>query len=153
MQFIKKYWFGLITGTMIFIFLGMFILVLLSPRQDVQKRGFIPCTDAMAAQLSGCRDNGGIGCMLGGIVQNSWCEMKVIGKGIKLWISGQQTAPWSNYIFIPEVVSADEDFDEEARQEHLRNNPPFSEEMQELKILNEELENEQQEISADEQPQ
>ncbi len=153
MQFIKKYWFGLITGMIVFIFLGVFILVLLSPRQDAQRRGFIPCTEAMAEHLSGCRDDGGIGCMLGGILQNSWCELKVIGKGIKLWVSGQQSAPWSNYIFVPEIPQVDEDFDEEARREHLKNNPDFVTEMQELKKLNEELENEQQEISADEQPQ
>lgn len=153
MQFIKKYWFGFITGAIIFVFLGLFVLVLLSPRQDAQKRGVIPCTEAMADKLAGCHDDGGISCMLKGILKNSWCEMKVIGRGMKLWVSGQQKTPWSNYIFVPEIVRDDDNFDEDARREHLKNNPDFVTEMQELKKLNEELENEQQEISADEQPQ
>ncbi len=153
MQFIKKYWFGIITGTIIFISLILFMLVLLSPRQDSQNRGFIPCTETMVSQLSDCQNSGGIMCMFKGILQNSWCEVTVVGRGIKLWISGQQETPWSNYLFVPEKASENDDFDQEARQEYLKNNPDFVSEMQELKKLNEELENEQQEVSTDEQPQ
>lgn len=42
MNFLKRHWFGLITGLFIFCVLVLFVLVLLSPRQDAKKRGFIP---------------------------------------------------------------------------------------------------------------
>ena len=42
MNFLKRHWFGLITGLFIFCVLVLFVLVLLSPRQDAKKRGLIP---------------------------------------------------------------------------------------------------------------
>lgn len=138
MAFLKHYWFGILTGLIIFIGLVMFILILLAPRQDLQRRGFIPCTETMAGQLIACDRR--IGCVLGTILDNSWCDIKVIGRGAKDWLAGRQTAPWSNYIFKPELPE-DELFDQAAREEYFQNNPDAYQEMQELKKLNEELEN------------
>lgn len=138
MAFLKHYWFGILTGLIIFIGLIMFVLILLSPRQDLQRRGFIPCTEDMAERLIACDRQ--IGCVMGAIMENSWCDAKVIGRGVKNWLSGKQSAPWSNYIFIPELP-ADELFDEAAQKEYFQNNPDSLQEMQELKQLNEELEN------------
>lgn len=155
MQFIKSHWFGLLTAILIFCFLVLFILVLLSPRQDARKRGFIPCTEAMAAQMMDCSNEKSHTCMLKSILGNSWCQIKVIGYGFKQWLKKEQPLPWSNYIFIPEQTELDENFDETARQEYFENNPDAVAEMLELKQLNEELENEQdrQQYDPSEQPQ
>ena len=99
MNFIRQYWFGLITGTFVFVFLALFILILLSPRQDIQKRGFIPCTEMMADNMLSCE--GKVFCLLSAIVKNSWCDMKVVGRGMASWVKGEQRTPWENYIFIP----------------------------------------------------
>lgn len=139
MTWIKTHWFGLITGIFIFVCLILFILVLLSPRQDEQKRGFIPCTEMMAETMLDC--NNGVGCMLKAVLSNSWCDAKVIGCGLKNWATGKQSAPWSNYIFIP-VLPPEESFDDIAREEYLKNNPAFAEEMKQLQQLSEEIENE-----------
>lgn len=139
MTFIKNHWFGLITGLIIFCFLCLFILVLISPRQDEDKRGFIPCTEAMADKMLACPEEGKAFCMLKAVLGNSWCDAKVIGRGVKNWVTGKQSAPWSNYIFIPRVPVDQED---EHLQEYYKNNPNIGAEMQELKELNKELENE-----------
>lgn len=145
MNFIKTHWLGLISGFLIFCFLVMFILVLLSPRLDAKKRGFIPCTEAMAETMLNCSENNKYSCMFKAVIGNSWCDMKVIGFGLKNWLGGHQSYPWSNYIFVPELPQ-DEDFDEKARAEYLQNNNDIALEMSHLKKLHEELENEQQNI-------
>lgn len=153
MAFIRNYWFGIVTGLIIFVALAMFILILLAPRQDVQRRGFIPCTEAMAEEIISCDRQ--IVCVLKAILNNSWCDAKVIGKGIKNWLSGQQPTPWSNYIFQPELPT-DELFDEAAKAEYLQTNPDMIQEMEQLKQFNEELENDSSrpdEIDPTEQPQ
>ena len=152
MNTMRRYWFGLTTGLFVLAFCLLFLLVLLAPRQDAQKRGFIPCTEKMAEHLLNCGENK-IWCSLKVIVQNSWCDMKVVGHGFAAWMRGKQDMPWSNYIFVPEPVE-DELFDAEARADYLKNNPAFAEEMLQLKKLSEELEHEEDaehEISPEEQ--
>ena len=145
MKYITEHWLGIICSFLIFCFLVMFILVLLSPRQDTQKRGFIPCTEKMVEQMSNCQEESKFSCMLTSILKNSWCDMSVIAKGINNWIHGKQTFPWSNYIFIP-TRPQDEDFDAEARKEYLQKNPDFQTEMQQLKEKHMELKHEQKNI-------
>ena len=145
MKYITEHWLGIICSFLIFCFLVMFILVLLSPRQDTQKRGFIPCTEKMVEQMSNCQEESKFSCMLTSILKNSWCDMSVIAKGINNWIHGKQTFPWSNYIFIP-TRPQDEDFDEEARKEYLQKNPDFQTEMQQLKEKHMELEKKKKNI-------
>ncbi len=153
MVFIKHHWFGLLSGAIVFVFMGLFMLVLLSPREDARNRGFIPCTQALAAQLLDCGEEQRIFCVAGAVLQNTWCDMKVVGAGFGGWISGNQAAPWSNYIFIPEKGS-DAMFDEAARAEYLKNNPQPALEMEKLRQLNKELENEiiREEVDEDEKP-
>lgn len=153
MSFIKNHWFGLLGGIVIFVFMSVFVLVLLSPRQDAQNRGFIPCTRRLAEKLLDCPEDRKIRCLFGAITRNTWCDMKVIGRGFSGWLSGKQPAPWSNYIFIPESVR-DETFDKDAEAEYLKNNPSPAAEMQKLQKLNEELENEiiREEIDENEKP-
>ena len=87
MTFLKHHWFGLILSLFMLAYLLVFVLVLLSPRYDVQKRGFIPCTETMAEQLIDC-DNGAW-CMLKTIVRNGWCDAEVIGGGANRKRPGQ----------------------------------------------------------------
>lgn len=154
MSYIKLHWFGILVSTFVAWVLLVFVLVLFSPRQDLQGRGFIPCTETMADKMLGCEKNKAW-CMLGAIVDNSFCDMKVVAKGFGSWITGQQSRPWSNYLFTPEAL--DDDFDEQAKSEYLQNNPDIEAEMIELKQLHEEIENEQlqsqQELLKQEQPQ
>lgn len=42
MNFLKRHWFGLITGLFIFCVLVLFVLVLLSPRQDAKNADLFP---------------------------------------------------------------------------------------------------------------
>lgn len=154
MSFIRRHWFSLLTGLFVFIFFILFVLVLLSPRQDARKRGFIPCTEVMAEKLLNC-EGSRIFCLLSAVVDNSWCDMKVVGRGFYAWVAGKQPAPWSNYIFVPELP-ADQDFDAAARAEYLKANPDIKTEMRQLQKLNEELENEEnreQQVAPDQQPQ
>lgn len=91
MTFLKHHWFGLILSLFMLAYLLVFVLVLLSPRYDVQKRGFIPCTEAMAERLIDC-DNGAW-CMLKTIVRNGWCDAEVISGGFRMWLRGEQKRP------------------------------------------------------------
>lgn len=153
MKFIQKHWFGMLIGFMVLVFCILFILVMLSPRQDMQKRGFIPCTEAMAEQLLSCENK--VFCSLSAIIQNSWCDMKVVGRGVRDWAKGQQATPWENYIYTPEFPT-DEFFDEQARAAYLSKTPDIEAEMQRLHELNKELEDaeyKEPEITPEQQPQ
>lgn len=129
-----------------FFFLCVFALVLAAPHQDEQKRGFVPCTETMAEELRGC--NGRNMCVLGSVVDNTFCNVGVIGEGLKLWMTGKQPAPWSNYLFEPEIKrpSATDDVEpEESLEEYYQNTPDIAAEMDELQKLNQQLENDSNE--------
>ena len=136
MNFIKHNWFGILAGALILSGFALFLIVLFSPRQDNQKRGFIPCTEQMAAELLDCKQE--VSCSLVAILENSLCDMKVILSGIKLWASGEQSTPWTNYFFVPEEVPQAE-LPQEV-EEFYKENPNIYQEMQELKALNQQLE-------------
>ena len=134
MHFLKNHWFGALMWLMILAAVFLAVAVLFSPRQDLDRRGFIPCTETMADDMLAC--NKSLGCMLKAVVANSWCDIKVIGRGVKLWLTGAQTAPWSNYWFTPRLEEQDPGL-----EEFYRKNPDLPKQMRELKKLNEELEN------------
>ena len=139
MKFLRNHWFGLVIGSVIFVFMILFVLILLSPRQDAQRRGFIPCTETMADEILSCPGNKFV-CLLSAITANSWCDIKVVGQGFYRWVGGEQKTPWSNYIFVPEIPT-DAFFDENAREAYLKTSPNIQVEMQQLQKLNKELEN------------
>lgn len=141
MNFIKYHWFGLFASIFILFWVLVFALVLASPRQDNQKRGFVACTDTLVAQLLDCKKEGKL-CMLKSIVKNSACDVGVIAKGFGNWLKGAQSTPWANYIFIPEL-GVEETAPDEVLQEYYDNNPQLNQEMENLKKLNKELENDQ----------
>ncbi|MBE6448078.1 MAG: hypothetical protein E7018_02125 [Alphaproteobacteria bacterium] len=153
MNFVRHHWFGLIMSIVVCAFMLMFVLVLLSPRQDAKKRGFIPCTETLAENILSCQKNK-VFCLLSAVVKNSWCDAKVIGAGFSMWVGGEQSTPWANYIFEPEIVFDGID-DPEAREQYLKENPNLKTEMIELKRLSEELENEEskeQQLNEEDKP-
>jgi hypothetical protein len=146
-HFVKHHWFGLILNLFVLLFGVMTILIMIAPKQDVQGRGFIPCTLVMIDELSSCERK--VYCSVKAIAQNSWCDFKVIGSGLLHWLQGTQARPWSNYIFTPQLPE-DEWIDQDARAEYLKQYPNTLQEMQKLKQLGKELENEQNNSSVDE---
>lgn len=139
MQFLKNHWFGFIISIIVAVFMLEFILVLIAPQQDEQNRGFVPCTQKMAAEVYDC--NKSSFCVLSAVIDNSFCNLGVIGKGLKLWVSGKQSAPWSNFLFEPTVADEKEaEISQEELQEFYQKNPNISGEMKELKKLNDKLE-------------
>lgn len=136
MTFIKYHWFGFLVSLFALTYLFVFVLVLLAPRQDIEKRGFIPCTEVMADELLECHQ--GAICMLKAITKNGWCDAKVIGDGIKNWVSGKQKTPWANYLFTPKLEETEEI--DEGLQEFYSQNPDINSSMKKLRNLNQKLE-------------
>lgn len=140
MNFIKRYWFAGLLVAIVCCFFVLFLLLIISPKQDEKGRGFIKCTEQMIDDLYDC--NRKVWCSIKAITNNTICDFKVIGEGVELWLDNKQPAPWSNYIFEPEI-SENNFFDEEARKEYLKNNPNIKTEMMRLDKLRKDLENEE----------
>ncbi len=140
MSFIKRYWFVVTISLVVLLFVLLLVLLLISPKQDVKERGFVKCTQNMIENLIDC--NKKIGCSIGAIAVNTWCDIKVVGKGVVDWVDGKQPRPWSNYIYVPEV-EPNPFVDEDARQEYLEQHPDIKQEMQKLNKLRKVLEDEE----------
>lgn len=146
MNFIRYHWFGLLVSVIVALFLCQFLLVLIAPHQDEQKRGFVPCTEEMSEELHRCRSRNL--CVLDAVVDNTFCNTGVIVEGFRLWVAGKQDSPWANYLFEPELnrPSAEDDVDAEASlDEYYRDVPDINAEMDELQKLNQQLENDDNE--------
>ncbi len=135
MNFIKHNWFGIFAGILILSGFALFLIVLFSPRQDNQNRGFIPCTEEMAVKLLDCDKK--IGCSLKTILNNSLCDAKVIGQGFSLWLKGEQNTPWANYFFEPDLDNSSE-LPQEV-EEFYKENPNLHQDMLRLQKMHEEL--------------
>lgn len=85
----------------------MAIVMFLSPRQDVKKRGFIPCTEELVYNLSGC-ESGKMSCTMGYLWDDMKCNVKVVLNGLGAWAKNEQSTPWANYLFEP-VTQAEQD--------------------------------------------
>ncbi len=140
MSFIKRYWFGGLIAFIVCFFMLLFILLVMSPKDDADKRGFVKCTHEMIDNLSDC--NKGFYCTVKAIMNNTWCNVKVIAEGVDLWIDNKQKYPWSNYIYEPIIVD-NSFFDEEARTEYLKKYPDVKRDMMRLNKLRKDLENEE----------
>lgn len=128
-KFIKRHWFGLIVIIVALIYLIMFLLVMLSPRQDKFDRGFIPCTKQMVSEIFNCKKNKYF-CMATAIIKNGTCDAKVIFTGLNGWIEGKQPTPWHNYLFTPEV--ANDNVNDAELQKFYDENPDIAAQMEEL---------------------
>ena len=140
MKFIKNYWFGGLIGFLLLCFVLLFILILIAPKQDAKNRGFVACTQEMIDNLLICDKK--FSCSVKVILDNTICDVKVVGEGLINWVKHEQPYPWSNYIFEPETAT-NQYVDEEETTEYLAEFPETLKEMQILKKLNKELENEQ----------
>ncbi|MDR1026504.1 MAG: hypothetical protein LBL47_03800 [Lactobacillus sp.] len=136
-----KHWFTILIVLIVFFFAAFCLVISLSPREDLQNRGFIPCTHKLIDDLTFC--DGMKLCSLKAILSNSYCDLKVIGTGIGKWAKGEQSSPWANYLFKPEYEEISEDL-----VEFYNDNPNIKEDMQRLKKMNEDLENERKEQQA-----
>lgn len=88
-------------GLLVFFVVYMVTMLVLSPKQDLQKRGFIPCTEQFVLNVAEC-NRGEMVCPLKYLWQDTMCNASVILEGFGSWIKGKQNAPWSNYIFSAE---------------------------------------------------
>lgn len=140
MNFIKRYWFGGILALIVCCFLLLFVLLIISPKQDARGRGFVKCTQTLISSLSECDRK--IFCSIKAISQNTLCDIAVVVDGFQLWIDNKQAKPWSNYLFEPDVIE-DSFFDKEAIEDYLKNNPNVKDEMIRLNKLRKELEDEE----------
>lgn len=104
LNYIKYYWFGFLIGTIIFISVSFFLIIMLSPKQDLEKRGFIPCTEQLAQNLYLCTQKEKYSCVVKEILKNSLCDGKVIVQGFSDWWNGKQSTPWANYFFTPKLL-------------------------------------------------
>ena len=79
MNFFKRYWFAGLIAFIVCCFLLLFILLILSPKDDAKKRGFVKCTHEMIDNLSEC--DKAFYCSIKSIIDNTWCNVKVVAEG------------------------------------------------------------------------
>ncbi len=98
-RFIHLLYYFVLTLTVLFVVYLTTILAL-SPKNDMLKRGFIPCTTEFVNHIATC-ERGKIFCPLSYIWQDTKCNTRVILEGLGAWLKGKQSTPWSNYLFTP----------------------------------------------------
>lgn len=130
MSFLKRHWFNIFMTLFIFCSMGLTLLVALSPKQDAQNRGFIPCTTELANKVTSCQ--GGLKCTTKAILNNVVCDARVVTKGLDNWINDKQEKPWSNYLFEPEL-SAEEKLFREHTDIFYKENPNYHSDFEQLK--------------------
>lgn len=145
MRWIKNHWFGLLISIFLLIMAVYFVIVFSSPRRDAEKRGFIPCTEEMADNILRCNDKK-LSCTFWAIIDNNVCNVKIIYTGFLNWKDNKQDKPWSNYLFTPIKSNENSMYDYIADSEDLDDNQAFelAEDLEKIKKLNEELENNEQ---------
>ena len=141
MRFIKHHWFGILLSILLLAYLSLFILVMVSPREDLERRGFLKCTDDFVIKAKRCQN--AKRCLIGALLGNNLCYAEVVKDGMEAWVEGSQETPWENYLFDPKLSPKDEGL-----QEFYEANPDLLYDMEELKRLNEELENGQEQPAA-----
>lgn len=87
----------------------MTLMLFIAPKVDMQKRGFIVCTEQLVSDVAVCK-KGSVGCPLKYLWQDMECNTFVILDGLGAWVRGKQSTPWANYLFEPETIY-DDDYD------------------------------------------
>lgn len=100
MDRIFQYLYYIVLSALLGFVIYLTAMLYISPRQDAQERGFIPCTKELVYELSGC-ERGKLGCAAKHLWRDMKCNVGVIYAGAKMWIKGEQTTPWANYLFEP----------------------------------------------------
>ncbi len=135
MKFVIKHWFGFFVSIVALFCILIFVLVLASPKQDAQKRGFVICTEGFVEDARGCA--GAYGCLIKYVFVHGYCNASVVLGGAKNWVLGKQETPWSNYMFNPEYLE-NEEIDEELQQ-FYHENPNLTEQMNVFRNKSKEL--------------
>ena len=149
LKLFKKHWFGFFLSLFVLLYLTVFLFVLFSPKSDKQNRGFIPCTKQMAVQMLENKEQSSLQ-LVKIIIENTYCDAKVVAKGFVDWVNGEQSTPWENYFFEPEPEQQSV-YDEAELLKFYEENPYFSKDMEELDKKRKELEQklEQRQIEKD----
>lgn len=87
-------------GMLVFFVAYLSVALAISPKNDAQKRGFIPCTQDLVLEVSLC-ERGKITCPLGALWSDTKCNIHVVFDGLGAWIKARQPTPWANYLFEP----------------------------------------------------
>lgn len=140
MNFIKSHWFGMLIGLWMFLFIALVGIVIFAPHHDAKNRGFAFCTHNLADDLISC-DKATL-CTMNAILNNTWCDIKIICQSFNDWIDNKHPYPWSGYLFEPEQLHSSY-FDEEEVKEYMQEYPDTLEEMVELKKLRKDMEDAQ----------
>lgn len=124
---IREYWFGELMALIVVLFLLFVTVVAVAPHHDMKMRGFAPCTMAVAEELNISASQKKIWEVMSAVGSGYLCYAAVMREGVSLWLDGEQTTPWANYMFEPEtyVVSPEE-------------SEPLSEELLKANLLDEE---------------
>ena len=138
LNFVKKYWFTTLITIFIVLYLTVFLCVLFSPKTDKLNRGFIPCTEQMTAKMLQNKEQSSFA-LAKIIIENTYCDAKVVAKGLTNWVKGEQSTPWANYFFEPEIEPEIVPNDEELLK-FYEENPYLSKDMEELDKKRQELE-------------
>lgn len=147
MKFIKLHWFELLIGVWLMGFALLLTLILLAPKHDLKNRGFTYCTQVLISDLQEC--DRAFFCSSKAVAQSTWCDIKIVAQGLKLWHDGKQPYPWSNYIFTPETVNSVlfDDIEDEEIAAYLKANPDSTDKIQEFIKLRKDLDNVEKEKS------
>ena len=137
MNFIKRHWFNLLMALIIVLSMGLTLLVAFSPKEDKLDRGFIPCSKLLAENVTSCKGN--FWCTIKAVIKNSACDTKIIFNGLKMWVHGEQSAPWSNYFFEPDLSHLKNPLNENAEL-FYQENPNYLQDFEDLKQEHKKLE-------------
>lgn len=138
MGFIKRNLFGFFIAMIFIIFGVLFVAMIVSPKEDLKKRGFIPCTEKFVHHANMCENSKM--CIVKGVWSHIGCGFSVVGTGVSKWAKGEQNTPWENYVFIPEVEIKNEGaYIQEGMEELYNENPNIVEDMMSTKELHEEM--------------
>lgn len=120
-KFMKNYWFEFLLGLCVLVFLLFSIVVATAPHNDAKGRGFTKCTLQMGLEL---QQTGKLSVMgaVKMVSKGYWCYALVMGEGVKLFVKGEQPAPWSNYLFEEERPMYQDDEGEGFSEDLLKAN-------------------------------
>lgn len=125
-KFMRDFWFELLLGLIVVLFLLFSVVIAVSVHDDAEGRGFTKCTSKMVMDIQ-TADDFSLMRAIGLVGSGYLCYFSIIGEGAKLFIEHKQSTPWANYLFKPETnVSPDDE------------NEGFSEDLPNANLLDDE---------------
>lgn len=122
------------------VFVILAVLLVISPKVDLENRGFVSCTNKFIKDIEICSVKESkyrmIVCGFEAVTDNTLCDFKIVGEGISKWAKGKQKTPWENYLYEPKLpVTKNDMFDNSAD----KIDPEFEKLVLEHKKLNSEI--------------